>query len=816
MHVFAASRYRLYVNGQVVGHGPARYVPGHEWYDTYDLSSHLRAGENTVVIESCWINVNHFQSMPDDRPRCIAWGEVRGASAVPIDLVTPGQWQAKASAAHCAGTPPFSFAIGPLEVLDVQAHELERGGDGGWFSPMTLEEPLSPEPRDLPMPSGEELDFQCILAGTVKRDETRIGFVSVHPTQGGGHHAPTQGDSFRYATFLHSPSDQAVTLGLHWGPHFLNGREICGQNDPLHGNRQNAEVSLKAGWNLLCGEPQQVTQATPLLIGWPSETGITAHASPNRETASPMRYQTPKPIESDQRWADDPPSTLEQLEAEGEAWHEVAAEDDPPCPARIMSWDRIDQNLQTPPHFPMGAKQFQPTTFVFDHQAEYLGHVLLTVDAPEGTIIDLGYDERLRDDGVIDYFATNPFTETADRFVCREGRQTIETFLPRGGRYLQITVRPTSTSDQPIELIDLKVLDARCLVEYPKERDFGDPLFNWLWRTGVHTMESNTEDVFCDCPWRERGLYLGDSYVQSAVHFCLSEDTRIVKRSLRLFAQGQREDGQLPCVVPAWLRYPHSDFSLIFTLWLHDAWKVTGDDALAEELLPAADRVLDSETWITSTNSSLWDPTEENRVFIDWGVRKAARTYPENAVVNAFRYQALRCSAEMHQALGHSQEAKQRTAQADRVAEDYRQRLWQDDLGRFAAGIENGKPVEAQVFHGNVLALTFGLADADQEPRLIEHVLDRLSRNAEHAKQGKQNGDFLELYFLRYALDAMVRIGRHDVARQIIRDHYTPIMEADSPTIWECLHRGYFDRGSLCHSWSAAPLMYLARHGAEA
>lgn len=49
VHVSADSRYLLYCNGTLVGRGPARGDIGHHFYETLDLSGHLRPGRNVLA-----------------------------------------------------------------------------------------------------------------------------------------------------------------------------------------------------------------------------------------------------------------------------------------------------------------------------------------------------------------------------------------------------------------------------------------------------------------------------------------------------------------------------------------------------------------------------------------------------------------------------------------------------------------------------------------------------------------------------------------------------------------------------------------------
>ena len=49
VHVSGDSRYVFYCNGQLVGRGPAKGDVNHHFYESYDLSPHLRAGRNVLA-----------------------------------------------------------------------------------------------------------------------------------------------------------------------------------------------------------------------------------------------------------------------------------------------------------------------------------------------------------------------------------------------------------------------------------------------------------------------------------------------------------------------------------------------------------------------------------------------------------------------------------------------------------------------------------------------------------------------------------------------------------------------------------------------
>ena len=382
-----------------------------------------------------------------------------------------------------------------------------------------------------------------------------------------------------------------------------------------------------------------------------------------------------------------------------------------------------------------------PTAVVLDHGREFLGHTRIELVAAADTVVDVAHEEGLRADGQLHFFRSNPFATGGDRFVCRGGRQTLETFLPRGGRWTQVTVRG------PAVLHAVDTRDANAVPEVVGRVDTGDDLLDRAWAVGVETLRACTEDVFCDSPWRERGLYLGDAWVQSLTGLCVSADASVPARSLRLFAASQRDDGRFPCVVPGWLGLPHADFDLLYAVWLRDVWARTGDLDLARDCLPAARRALAAPAWMRSRHSILWDATEADRLFIDWGCVEAARTMPENAVLGMLRVRAAEGVAELSAALGEDPAIA--AAEATAVREALHDRLWRGD--HFAGGTD--RPA---VLHANVLALAFGIGDPDA---LLTHLRPQLAGNAERAIAGPRFGGFLELYFLKFALDGLTRVG---------------------------------------------------------
>ena len=113
----------------------------------------------------------------------------------------------------------------------------------------------------------------------------------------------------------------------------------------------------------------------------------------------------------------------------------------------------------------------------------------------------------------------------------------------------------------------------------------------------------------------------------------------------------------------------------------------------------------------------------------------------------ALRVRALECVAELSSVVGA--DGAPAADEARRVVAAMTERLWRDD--HFIGGTD-----QPAVLHANVLALAFGDRRRRQATRL---PAAEAAENAERAAAGPQFGGFLELYFLKFALDGLVRHG---------------------------------------------------------
>jgi alpha-L-rhamnosidase len=136
-------RYQLFINGKRVGRGPARCDPMHQRTDTYDLRTHLRAGENVIAmlihvygVDTAWYQRVEGMWQPvfgDGALYCD--GRIRCGDTT-VDLVSDTQWRCLECPAWEPATPRVNWGLGFIEVHDARAMPdgWTTGGfdDSGW------------------------------------------------------------------------------------------------------------------------------------------------------------------------------------------------------------------------------------------------------------------------------------------------------------------------------------------------------------------------------------------------------------------------------------------------------------------------------------------------------------------------------------------------------------------------------------------------------------------------------------------------------------------------------------------------------------
>ena len=239
----------------------------------------------------------------------------------------------------------------------------------------------------------------------------------------------------------------------------------------------------------------------------------------------------------------------------------------------------------------------------FELAEQVVGWPYFTIDAADGTIVELLCQESHDP-------ANGPWLDTQffawSRFICREGTNPFMTSDFESLRWLQLHIRNAS---RPCTLRSVGVRRRRYPWPHPASIECGEPALQRLFDAGINTLHNSAQETVVDGMARERQQYSGDvGHQLHAIRYAFGE-TRLPRRFLRTFSEGQTLEGYFLDCWPAYDRLarisqrelratpwgPILDHSLQFAFdcWHH--YLQTGDlDALREpypRLLRCADYV---------------------------------------------------------------------------------------------------------------------------------------------------------------------------------------------------------------------------------
>ncbi|MCX7011350.1 MAG: alpha-L-rhamnosidase N-terminal domain-containing protein [Candidatus Sumerlaeota bacterium] len=116
--VACSGRYRLWLNGEPVGRGPALSGTNRRRFDVLDLTDVLRSGENLLAVQAIHFGYKTAQT-PDGPPAL--WLELECDGR--IVLTTDEEWRFSVDPAYANASPRRNNSYGPQEVFDASKDE---------------------------------------------------------------------------------------------------------------------------------------------------------------------------------------------------------------------------------------------------------------------------------------------------------------------------------------------------------------------------------------------------------------------------------------------------------------------------------------------------------------------------------------------------------------------------------------------------------------------------------------------------------------------------------------------------------------------
>jgi alpha-L-rhamnosidase len=198
----------------------------------------------------------------------------------------------------------------------------------------------------------------------------------------------------------------------------------------------------------------------------------------------------------------------------------------------------------------------------FEFEEQIVGWPHFTIEAPEGTVIELMVQES-HEVGGPPLLNTQFYAWT--RFICKEGVNDFETFDFESCRWMQLHIHG-ATGEVTVRNVGLR----RREFPWPASPDIkcSESALQRLFDASVNTLHNCAQETIVDGMARERQQYSGDGGHQLHAIYSAFGDTRLTARYMTTFSQGMTIDGYFLDCWPAYDRLARlMERQLQMTFW---------------------------------------------------------------------------------------------------------------------------------------------------------------------------------------------------------------------------------------------------------
>jgi alpha-L-rhamnosidase len=424
---------------------------------------------------------------------------------------------------------------------------------------------------------------------------------------------------------------------------------------------------------------------------------------------------------------------------------------------------------------PIAMTEPYPGIYIFDMGQNMVGWCRLNVQGRRGTPITLRYAERLTDQGRISVENLRVAQSTDVYILAGSGVETWEPrFTYHGFRYVQVE----GLSRKP----SLDALDGRVVydaMEIAGQWSSSNDLLNQLHSNLVWGIRGNYRSMPTDCPQRdEREGWLGDRAQEQLGETYEFDVPAFYTKWLKDIADTQAPDGTIPSVAPAYWRIYKPDVTWPSALFYVAAsmHRQYGDRRIIESLYPAMKKWMDMTTasvspdgLISWANYGDWCMPPESPEVIH--STEPGRQTDRALLATAYFHGLCRKMSDFASILGKNDDAVAYATLAARVADGFNHKFFDANTALYSNGSQTS----------SVLPLAIGLVPADQRPRVVQALVDRIARDGNHLQTGVLGTAWL--------MRALSDNGRPDVAYTLATQRTYPswgyMVDHGATTFWE-------------------------------
>lgn len=827
LRITAVTRYAAWLNGHLLGHGPARTTLGCAYYDTYDLTALLRPGKNELCVEVWSYGWSTYQSLAE--PGALLFDVMQGEAVL---AASGSQTRCIRDTGFITYAPKRNVNLGFAEYYDGRQFDQTWIADPAQTHNWKTAKLLPPQSRTLlPLPirprhrtviypkrvlrvedvrkacqvytvntrraffpertDADETNFNAYLGCVILSEQAQVGRISFPNRTWNGIIG-----SFRIGDTVYPVTDKArdIEVQLVEGENFFL-LQIHGKYDDLYSHielRFPTEVQIK----------QQRGKSQFFVIGPTAE--LHAVQDGKHQIYGDIDFLTPE----DARIFGC--KSMQEL-VNAEAVLTWVVPEDTMADMYILSLNRLAEPVADyvvqEKHLGVlwsndASTRFDPPVcgdyrrLLLDFGDMYMGYLTICIKAPAGTILDVyGFENMYR--GEIDHTIG---LNNGARYICRDGWQTYTFMAKMGMRYAMLSVR--GNGSEPVELRTFCLTHEVYATANQGAFECSDEKLNRIWRMCEQTLQNSVADTYADSPTYEQAYWLGDSQVSAAVDAYLYGDFSFIRHNLVFGATSADTTPLGNALTPTDWVTPIPMWTMNWVVMLAQYIDATGDRGILDELYrPLCERLAYYKTLLTPDGGLLtraWN-------LVDW----AALDISDNCVCTA--YQGLlaycfSCAERFAEMLNQREDAEQFAQTAKLLRQYLSNVLWDNTRKAYrdSWSPETGFSKTFSIQTHMLLLLYHAVDEPDRRSLVTEYVHNRPA-------------DFLDVgspFMLYYLYEAWAQLGICDPILSDIKKRWGEMLRYETTTCWE-VFPGFYENSrtrSYCHAWSTAPAMLMQKY----
>lgn len=432
--------------------------------------------------------------------------------------------------------------------------------------------------------------------------------------------------------------------------------------------------------------------------------------------------------------------------------------------------------------------------YFIDFGREYVGQLYAKAKGNRGDEIVLRYGEELSGENEVRYnLRCNCKYE--EKWILSGGDDETDQFDYKAFRYAGI-IAPGG-----VEIGDIKMLVRHYPFEKKAVYETPNADLRRVLKLCEDTIRYGTQEVFVDCPTREKGQYLGDAFISGRAQAILTGDATLLKKTIVDFCNSAFISAGIMAVSTSSFMQEIADYSLLFAPLVLWTYRFDRDEAFLKRAYPYVKGAFEYFCGYKNERGLLENVTEKWNL-VDWPENlRDGYDFPlmnpigngVHNVINAFWIGFLKAFDKLSEIMGLPV-----TGKAERTEKSYIEAFFNEETGLFCDSTAKNH----SAIHSNVLPLYFGVKKNDRA----------FVKNAVKFIEEKRLTS-MGVYMSYFALAALKKNGDEEKAVALATDKnawLNMITEGGTAT-FEAWGKEQKWNTSLFHPWAVAPLIVFSK-----